>query len=229
MNAPRSENQSTQEAILETACKLFADHGFDKVGIRLIAKEAEVQLSSINYHFGTKERLYEAAFQLSTKDVLNIPSLVDDVMIKMPHLMETPEGQSKAIHYIISNYFETFYRYYSIDWQRRFILRVLGEKSPFNDKMREATRTQSHSLFRLYGAIRPDFIFEDAYVWVFLPFSHSNFFLVLYDILGQFYEEGFREKIYKKITESTINMMITSLDLPLLEDYSIETHPEENQ
>ena len=47
----------TRERILEVAGALFADHGFRSVSLRRITREAEVNLASVNYHFGSKEAL----------------------------------------------------------------------------------------------------------------------------------------------------------------------------
>lgn len=42
--------------------RLFAEHGLSGVGMRAISAEAEVNLASIAYHFGSKEGLLEALF-----------------------------------------------------------------------------------------------------------------------------------------------------------------------
>lgn len=48
----------TKEKIKGAASKLFAKNGFDGTSMRSIAKEAEVSLASINYHFKSKQDLY---------------------------------------------------------------------------------------------------------------------------------------------------------------------------
>ncbi|MEO7310657.1 MAG: helix-turn-helix domain-containing protein [Chitinophagaceae bacterium] len=48
--------------ILETAEKLFADKGFEGTSVREIAKETNMNLAAISYHFGSKEKLMEAIF-----------------------------------------------------------------------------------------------------------------------------------------------------------------------
>ncbi len=47
----------TKEKILEAAKKLFAKHGIEKCSLRMITREAGVNLAAINYHFGSKEHL----------------------------------------------------------------------------------------------------------------------------------------------------------------------------
>jgi AcrR family transcriptional regulator len=53
---------SVRERILEVAERLFAEHGMSGVGLRAISAEANVNLASIAYHFGSKDGLLEALF-----------------------------------------------------------------------------------------------------------------------------------------------------------------------
>lgn len=53
----------TKTKILFVANELFATKGYEGTSIRDIAKEAEVNLASINYHYKNKENLYLAVFE----------------------------------------------------------------------------------------------------------------------------------------------------------------------
>lgn len=48
----------TKNKILEVALTLFAEKGVDGASVREIAKNAEVNLAAINYHFETKNNLF---------------------------------------------------------------------------------------------------------------------------------------------------------------------------
>jgi AcrR family transcriptional regulator len=50
----------TKTSILDAAERLFADSGYDIVSMREVAQTAAVPLGLINYHFGTKDNLFEA-------------------------------------------------------------------------------------------------------------------------------------------------------------------------
>ena len=50
----------TKTRILDAAEKLFASHGIEGSGLRLITRKAGVNLAAINYHFGSKENLVRA-------------------------------------------------------------------------------------------------------------------------------------------------------------------------
>lgn len=50
----------TKTKILDAAEKLFAERGFSETSLRLITSKAEVNLASVNYHFGSKRELIRA-------------------------------------------------------------------------------------------------------------------------------------------------------------------------
>lgn len=51
-----------RERILDAAESLFAEHGYDGVTLRQIAKQAGVDVALANYHFGKKLDLFQAVF-----------------------------------------------------------------------------------------------------------------------------------------------------------------------
>lgn len=51
----------TRELLIGSAIKLFGAYGFDRTTVRQIADDAGVNIAAINYHFGAKEGLREAA------------------------------------------------------------------------------------------------------------------------------------------------------------------------
>jgi AcrR family transcriptional regulator len=55
-----TDTRSTAERILETAERLFAIQGYHGVSIREIAKESDVALNLVRYHFGSKDDLFRA-------------------------------------------------------------------------------------------------------------------------------------------------------------------------
>lgn len=60
--------KETKEKLLQTATELFAKYGINGVSTRVLAKESGVNLSSINYYFGSKQKLYDAVLE-SIKDL----------------------------------------------------------------------------------------------------------------------------------------------------------------
>ena len=52
----------TRRRIIETALKLFAEHGFRGVSVRDLSAAAQVNVAAVNYHFGSKQGLYRTIF-----------------------------------------------------------------------------------------------------------------------------------------------------------------------
>lgn len=52
------QSNDTKNKIMEVARVLFATHGFEGTSVREIARVAEVNVASLNYHFSSKEKLF---------------------------------------------------------------------------------------------------------------------------------------------------------------------------
>ena len=72
--------KETKEKLLQTATELFSKRGIEGVSTRDLAKASGVNLCSINYYFGTKQKLYEAILE---NVVEKIVSLVTDRQISL--------------------------------------------------------------------------------------------------------------------------------------------------
>ena len=62
----RANGQSSkgvQDRLLDAAEELFCEHGFEGTGIRDIANAADCNIASVNYYFGSKEKLYIEMFR----------------------------------------------------------------------------------------------------------------------------------------------------------------------
>jgi AcrR family transcriptional regulator len=59
------DGRETRARVLEAAARLFAERGFDRVGVREICAEARANVASVNYHFGDKLALYRAVLALA--------------------------------------------------------------------------------------------------------------------------------------------------------------------
>ncbi len=57
MDRRRLSGQETKQRITETAERLFAQHGYEAVGLREIIREAGVHSAAVFYHFGSKQAL----------------------------------------------------------------------------------------------------------------------------------------------------------------------------
>ncbi|XOV85102.1 MAG: TetR/AcrR family transcriptional regulator [bacterium] len=55
--------KTTNDAILDAACRHFAQSGFGGASLRAILRDAGVNAAAAHYHFGSKEAVYRAAVE----------------------------------------------------------------------------------------------------------------------------------------------------------------------
>ena len=88
MNKParglRSDGEATRTRILEAAGELFAVTGYAETANKTIAAQAQVDLASINYHFGNRSGLYQAVLAESHGQLLNMNALQQLVGSELP-------------------------------------------------------------------------------------------------------------------------------------------------
>lgn len=71
----RTDGTATKGRIIESASKLFANFGFAETTNKAIAADAQVDLASINYHFGSRAGLYQAVLIEAHREFINIDEL----------------------------------------------------------------------------------------------------------------------------------------------------------
>ena len=55
----------TRETILNAACEVIAEIGFEKIRMRMVAERAGVSTAALHYHFDTREKLFADALHYS--------------------------------------------------------------------------------------------------------------------------------------------------------------------
>lgn len=60
---------STYTKILETGYRLFAEHGFEKTSMTMIAKELKISKPALYYHFVSKESIIDVLFDEICKSI----------------------------------------------------------------------------------------------------------------------------------------------------------------
>lgn len=61
----------TKEQILDVAERLFAEQGFAGTSLRSVVREANVNLASVHYHFGSKEGLFRAVVEYIAEPIVS--------------------------------------------------------------------------------------------------------------------------------------------------------------
>ncbi len=82
--------------ILQVAEKLFAEHGFDGTSIRMISKEAGINVAMVSYYFGSKESLLEKLIIYRTSDL----------KLKLENVLKTEASPITKIENYVNLYIE---------------------------------------------------------------------------------------------------------------------------
>lgn len=105
---------TAKDRILSSAKKFFAIKGFETTSVREIAKDAEVNLAAINYHFRSKEELFQSiCCEFGEKKLALVYSLFSSVedekemklklMVFMKTLFSYGVEDSDTLHIILKN------------------------------------------------------------------------------------------------------------------------------
>ena len=83
------DRPGTKELILDAAESLFSEKGVDGVSLRMLTREAGVNLAAVHYHFGSKEAVVKEVFLRRIRP-LNRERLamLDDVERRADHQLE---------------------------------------------------------------------------------------------------------------------------------------------
>ncbi|MEM1028093.1 MAG: CerR family C-terminal domain-containing protein [Planctomycetota bacterium] len=89
--AESTENSETAIRILDAAIELFAQQGYRRTTVRQIIDAAGVNLGSVNYHFGGKEKLYHAALDRARQQSNETNAIVQTDTARDFHRDEPPQ------------------------------------------------------------------------------------------------------------------------------------------
>ncbi|WP_313171820.1 CerR family C-terminal domain-containing protein [Stenotrophomonas sp.] len=72
---PRTDGEATRARLLEAAGQLFSQQGFAETTSKAVALLAAADLASINYHFGSRNGLYQAVLLEAHRQLLDLDDL----------------------------------------------------------------------------------------------------------------------------------------------------------
>lgn len=58
-----SERETTKDRLLQAACTVFSEKGYQNATVAEICKKAGANIAAVNYHFGDKESLYDKVWR----------------------------------------------------------------------------------------------------------------------------------------------------------------------
>lgn len=90
--APRPDGAATRSHLLETAGQVFAERGYADATSKEICERAGTPMASVNYHFGSREALYEEVLVEAHRQIVSV-----DELIEMTHALGDPRQKLSAL------------------------------------------------------------------------------------------------------------------------------------
>jgi len=148
-------SDDTKTRILDTAERLFAEHGIQGTSLRLISRTAGVNLAAVNYHFGSKENLVRTV----------VGRLIQPLDRERDRLLEEAGigagGAGARLEEIVNAFLAPW-----VSFRRRSpqYLRIIArmtsaqspETGPFRDLLRDAARDAYELFTRSVAPALPD-------------------------------------------------------------------------
>lgn len=206
-------SEKTRQALIEAAGELAAEHGFNAVSTRAIAERADENIGSIHYHFGGKEKLFDAVMHAVAKRWTERPldELVDDCNL------ETAAGQADAIRQIFQRKSDLLFDADKPDWHSRVVYQILQTRGALQDIFRSLVIDPDlTAVARVLKAIDPTIDDEGTtlhYLLMFTPlFSHADYEDTILLKLGK---NVYDSNYIRRLVETCIKQTLLLHGLPL--------------
>lgn len=123
-DSPRNaRSDDTRARLLDAGIRLFSAHGFNKVTVRDLCREADANLAAIGYHFGDKLSLYLAVVQMA----IDTMRALTDAAINPP---EGASAEARLRHYVHAYLPRLVKRDGRASWMPRLIDHEIAEPTP---------------------------------------------------------------------------------------------------
>lgn len=198
----QKDSGNTRQRLLEVAGELFAEHGLEGTSVRAIAEKAGANIAAVNYHYGSKEKLYYEALRYSFVEGLEI-STSDMLMI--------PEQATRQDYAnILFKWVKTMFDHYlSPDhptWPARLVMRGFFESNPvLLTVIDENIRPRNEKIRQLLKQCDPNMSDEKAHLWIHSLMGPIIFYVfskvpILHFMGKQEYDKDFLEAAARHIT-----------------------------
>ena len=154
--AARESGQAspTRQHLLRSAAAVFSDKGYKGASVRMICSQADMNLASVNYYFGTKENLYFETFQYVFSDSSRRQPKWGEIVV--PEMADLEQWRAFARPHFICVLGNCMSRDKLSVWRRRMIALELTRPTPCIKKLMEEYHQPLHDFFcRLLAAAMP--------------------------------------------------------------------------
>jgi AcrR family transcriptional regulator len=121
--------KNTKEKLLENATTMFAEHGFNGVSTRSLVTVSMVNLCTINYYFGSKQKLYDAVID----NIIN--NVQENLIKKTDEYIKCNIPAGEKIVFIIGEFFDYLFSDNVSNSMALILFRELLNTTPGGDRI----------------------------------------------------------------------------------------------
>ena len=210
----KDELGGTKLAIVLAAGELFAEHGLEGTSIRPIAQKAGVNTAAINYHFGSKEKLYTEVLRyafLHYKAKTQVSEFIEETKS-----ITNPVKIAQFLYRFIKSKFVSLYSPEHPSWFTRLILQGISEPtSSLRAIVEEYFVPEMEVLTDIIRRSDSKMTEQTAQLWSLSLQSQIAFYgLCKVPILIYLNKEEYDPKFFETVAEHVARSTITAMGLP---------------
>ncbi len=206
-----ANSQHTRSALINAAGELAAEMGFSNISTRAIAERAGENIGSIHYHFGGKDKLFEAVVRevIARGKALSVA----EAIAPFSDRLNTPDGQSEALRAIIRAKISSLFDPCFPRWHSRVVYQLMQYQCPLQETLqKELLNPMVESISALLNTINPFLDREDTMLITFLMISpivsHADYMPFCLEHLGRdHYSDEYLNKMEDFIVQQTQQLL----------------------
>lgn len=146
--ASTDQGPGTKRRLLDAAAELFARRGFRDVAVRDICEQACANVAAVNYHFGSKEKLHQAALEHARQRALHEDPSPAGPKPKGP--LSPKQKLERHLRALLSRAFATG----AAGWYMQMVLREMVDPTPaLTQTIRENIAPHQRKLEGIIGQV----------------------------------------------------------------------------
>lgn len=206
-------SNKTQLALIQAAGELAAEKGFSAVTTRAIAERAGENIGSIHYHFGSRDKLFEAVLLTACQRWLDHP--LEAALAGCD--LQTKAGQAEAVRRAVTRVANLLFDKEIPAWYCRVVYQVLQTAGGLREILLCTLMDREHEqVYKILAAIDPSLSEElllQYFILLFTPlFFHADYQGVILRRLGK---TEYSQEYLDTLVDNSIKQALLSYGLPL--------------
>lgn len=208
-------SEQTRRALIQATGELAAGVGFSNVSTRAVAMKAGESIGSIHYHFGGKEKLFQAVLMEATHDLRE--KTIPELLKYFESDLDTPKQHAEAVRILVHCAVYSLFRVDQPFWYCRVLFQVLRKASSLRSFLVEEVLAPLIEVVeaRFFRRVRSKMNKEECcmhFILLLTPiYFHADYMDVILGFLGM---ESFSAKYLKKMEDVIVRQTQLYFDLP---------------